>query len=82
MSESSPASKKPDDNNIGNIEVTLKTEPLVTGTNTIVEILRAEPERVFSVSDILNCTGSTRQAVKMALSRLASPKNSAPIKRV
>lgn len=80
MSESSSASTKPDNNNIGNIEVTPKTEPLVTVTNTIVEMLRAEPGRVFSISDIFHCTGSTRQAVKMALCRLAKDDNPAPIK--
>jgi hypothetical protein len=74
--------QNPDDNKIDNIIITPKTEALVTVTNTIVNILRAEPGRAFSISDIFHHTGSTRQAVKMALSRLSSPKNSAPVKRV
>jgi len=80
MNESFPSPTKGNGEN--NIKVTPQTEPLVTVTNTIVESLRAEPKTIFSVSDIFHCTRSTRQAVKMALSRLSSPNSSAPVKRV
>ena len=73
------------------VESTPKSNSKVTGQNTpkvtdtfcmIVGILKAEPQRKFTVSEIVHCTPLTRQAVKMALSRYARPENPAPVRRV
>ncbi|HUT63757.1 MAG TPA: hypothetical protein VMZ04_07350 [Anaerolineae bacterium] len=62
--------------------VTTKTKHEVTVTNTLVDMLRAEPERKFYISDIQDTLGSSRGAVKMLLSRLVSSKYNYPVKRV
>jgi hypothetical protein len=69
-------------NNTGNMAVTTKTEHEVTVANTVVEMLRAEPERKFCISDIQDILGSNRGAVKMLMSRLVLSKQNYPVKRL
>ncbi len=72
--ESNPESnRKITGQNAGKVTVTF---------STIVDILKSEPQRKFTVSEIVRCTPRTREAVKVALSRYANPENSAPIRRV
>jgi hypothetical protein len=70
-------------NYVSNNEATSKNKPVVTDTNTVlIEMLRADPRRTFTISNGVQHTGSSRQNVKMAFSRLASPGSPAPVMRV
>jgi len=80
-STTQPAQYSIKSNTESNPKVTAKVTSLPT---FIVEALRAEPDRIFAVRDLVDITGGTRGAVKQALSRLSEvgKKGAGPITRV